>query len=327
MQTPLLTEQDVTAKARAGRRAFHDQYYAMYSSVFGGIVTEPTLMLLPVDDHVVHRGDGVFETVKCMGGNIYNLDAHLRRLHHSAERLKMDFPMGEEPLVALICDTVSAGRHQDCSIRVLLTRGPGGLSANPYECPAPQLYIIVSRLGRPFMEKSPGGARVGISAIPVKHSFFATIKSCNYLQNVLMTREAVDRGFDFMVAFDERGFMTEGATENIGIVTSSGMLAAPCLESILAGTTMDRVLELAKTSLEEGVIAAIERRDIALSDMQAAPEILVFGTTRDVTAVVKLEQHTVGNGRPGPVYRHLAELLRRDILHNTALQTPVCFET
>ena len=62
------------------RQPYQNTYFAMYSSVYGGVVTDPRLMLLPIDDHMVHRGDGVFEAFKAIDGNIYNLNAHLDRL-------------------------------------------------------------------------------------------------------------------------------------------------------------------------------------------------------------------------------------------------------
>ena len=53
--------------------------YAMYSSVTDCIVTDQSVMAVPVDDHMVHRGDGVFESFKCANGSIYNLEDHLAR--------------------------------------------------------------------------------------------------------------------------------------------------------------------------------------------------------------------------------------------------------
>ena len=54
--------------------------HSMYSSATGYITTDPELMVIPIDDHLVHRGDGVFESFKCLNGSIYNLDAHLKRM-------------------------------------------------------------------------------------------------------------------------------------------------------------------------------------------------------------------------------------------------------
>ena len=61
-------------------------FYAMYSSVLGGIVTDPALMVLPLDDHMVHRGHAVFDTATLTHGMLYQLDLHLDRLIKSAGR-------------------------------------------------------------------------------------------------------------------------------------------------------------------------------------------------------------------------------------------------
>lgn len=43
-------------------------YRAMYSSLIGGITLDPILMVIPIDDHMVHRGHGVFDTAMLMNG-------------------------------------------------------------------------------------------------------------------------------------------------------------------------------------------------------------------------------------------------------------------
>jgi len=40
----------------------------MYSSVVDGITTDPAAMVLPLDDHMVHRGHGVFDTALIING-------------------------------------------------------------------------------------------------------------------------------------------------------------------------------------------------------------------------------------------------------------------
>lgn len=308
------------------KRPYHDGYYAMYSSLFGGIVTDPALMLLPLDDHVVHRGDGVFESVKCVQGRIYNLPSHVERLYHSAEALRLSIPETPEMLRARVVDTILAGGRRDCCVRILVTRGPGGLGANPYECPASQVYVMAYRLGESFMKKHPEGARVGVSKVPPKDSFFARVKSCNYLPNVLMAREAVDRNLDFVAAFDEHGFLTECATENIGMVSSDGALLVPGMDRILAGTTLLRILHLAEQLVKDGMLSGIHHANITVEHMHGAREILIFGTTRDVIAVTEFDGQPVADGQPGTVYQRLAALLQRDILENSTMQTNVPFD-
>jgi len=305
------------------RKPYHDDYLAMYSSVYGGVVTDPVLMMVPIDDHMVHRGDGVFETFKCVDGALYNLEGHLERLERSTRDLAFVLPASMDRLREIIAETVRIGGERACAVRLFVSRGPGSFGVNPYDCPAAQLYVVITRLVEPFMTRHPSGARVRTSAIPIKHPFFAGVKNCNYLNNVLMKKEAVDADVDFVVTLDDRGRLGEGATENIGVVTREGILAFPCLEGILMGTTMMRVMALAKTVVAEGLLTGVRFGDVLRQDLEAAREMIIVGTTTDVTCVREFDGRAVGGGRLGPVFRRLSELLLDEIHHNLHMRTPV----
>jgi branched-chain amino acid aminotransferase len=317
-----LTAETYLARLRQTHQAWHDQYYAMYSSLLDAIITDPLLMMIPIDDHVVHRGDGVFETLKCVNGNIYNLQAHLRRLRRSASRLEIILPLDDAGITHRMKAVVRAAARDDCSIRLLVSRGPGSLGVNPYDCPAPCVYMVAARLKPPFMEQHPEGARIMISSIRAKPAFMATTKNCNYLPNVLMKKEAIDHGMDFVVALDENGNLAEGATENILIVNADGFLVTPGMENVLAGTTLMRVLELARPLIDEGMIRGIQERNIPETELHAAREVLIAGTTPNVTSVVAINGIPVTDGTPGRIGRRLDRMLCEDILNNPDLQTP-----
>jgi branched-chain amino acid aminotransferase len=323
LDKPALSPAQYLSALQRCRQRYHDGYYAMYSSLLGGMVTDPVLMQIPVDDHLVHRGDGVFDTCKCVDGSIYNLDAHLARIERSASAIGIVWPDGTAAIRALTVATLRAGGRRECSGRVILARGPGGFGVSPYESPAPALYILAYALSVPFMTTHPQGARARRSAIPCKPSLFAGVKNCNYLPNVLMKREAVDAGVDYVVGFDPDGHLTEGPTENAGIVTQDGELAFPRLENILAGTTMLRAVELAEPLVASGAIRAIRFRDITEADILAAAEMLMVGTTINVVSVCEYEGRPVGKGIPGPVGCSLNEMLTHDIQTNMRLRTPV----
>ncbi|MBM4155474.1 MAG: aminodeoxychorismate lyase [Lentisphaerae bacterium] len=311
------------AVPRLARRPWHDHYYAMYSGALGGIVTDPAGMTVPADDHVVHRGDGVFETIKCVDGHVYGLAPHLARLSASAERIGLRVPCGPADLTAVILATLRAGGRRDALVRVILSRGPGGFGVAPAECPEPGLYVIAYRLTPPFMDAHPDGAKAVTVDVPIKPGFLAVIKTCNYLPNALMKAAAHAAGADFPVAFDERGFLAEGATENLGIVTREKVLQVPRSGRILDGITVQRVFALAPAAVRGGLLAGVGVADIPRAAMDAASEILVFGTTPDVTAVVQFDGRPVGSGRPGPVQAALNRLLTDDIRSNAELRTPV----
>ncbi len=324
MTTPMLDIATWTAEQAARRQPWQAPYLAMYASVWGGIVTDPGLMLVPIDDHMVHRGDAVFDTCKCVRGALYNLGAHLDRLEQSAAALHLSMPCERNALVELIRDTVRAGGKSDASVRVLVSRGPGSFGCSPYDCPAPALYIMVTDLPPSFMDTHPEGATAAVSAVPAKPPFFAGVKNCNYLPNVLMKKEARDRGVDFVISLDDRGFLAEGPTENVGIVAPDGTLVFPTLDNILPGTTMLRVVALVEALAGSAKGPSdVCFRDISVAEAEAAAEMLVVGTTPNVTAVRQFNHRTFERALDGTVYLSLAQALEADILTNAALRTAV----
>ena len=267
--------------------------------------------MLPLDDHMVHRGDGVFEVFKCTGWNIYALDRHLARMKNSMAASFLEPPVNNERLIEIVRDTILAGNNGDCLIRLFVSRGPGSFSADPYETVGSQLYVIVTSQHPPAPEKYEKGVTLVTTSVPVKKDYFATMKNCNYLPNVLMKKEAVDRGADYPVSLDERGFLAEGSTENMGIVSKKGELIIPRFSHILRGTTVSRAMELAREMTGSQIISAGEA-DISREQAYDAAEILIFGTSVDILPVIEYDGRKIGAGRPGPVFRRLRELMVED---------------
>lgn len=308
MSTPILDEKHVFDQLIARNSSSTEEYYAFYSSWFGGIVKNPRLMLIPIDDHMVHRGDGVFEAMKAVSRSVYLLDEHLNRLVLSAEKIFLKMPLSFDEMKALILETLKVANQSDALIRIFISRGPGNFSANPYDTLGSQVYVAITQLSTSSAEKYEQGVHIGRSNIPVKPTWLAQIKSCNYLPNVLMKKEALDRSLDYVIGIDENGYLTESATENIMIVDENGILVHPPLVSILKGTTMIRACELAQ---ENGTIA--KTRPISIEDLLSAQEVFITGTSLDVLPVIAFEGQKIGGGRPGPIAMRLRNLILKDI--------------
>ena len=132
-----------------------------------------------------------------------------------------------------------------------------------------------------------------------------------------MKKQAVDRGVDFVIGVDDHGYLTEGPTENLCIVTEDGALVRPPDEYILIGTTMQRGIALAEQ------ITQVKVHPFTVNDVLKAREALIFGTSTDVTAVVEFEGQQIGSGTPGPVWRQLHELLIKEIAEHPEFRTDV----
>ncbi|HEX9788375.1 MAG TPA: aminotransferase class IV, partial [Candidatus Binatia bacterium] len=142
-KTPVFTSDEAIAVLRQAVHSKAANFYAMYSSVLGGIVTDTALMVLPLDDHMVHRGHAVFDTATLTHGMLYQLDPHLDRLIQSADGARIPLPFSRERLRQIILETAAASRRRDGSVRYWLSAGPGGYGLGPAECVGSSFYVIV----------------------------------------------------------------------------------------------------------------------------------------------------------------------------------------
>ncbi len=289
----------VLALPRPGARSVT----AFYEHRVGAVCRDPKLLLFPADDHIFHRGDGVFESLRLSEGKILQFGAHLRRLKRSAEAIGIALPVSEEDLRDIAVEVSRAGGEREGSLKIFIGRGEGGFGVSPVECQAPSLYCIAcrsARLPESYWQKGLTACR---SAIPAKQEWLAGIKSTNYLPNALMAAEAAARGTDVSLCFDEKGNLAEASVANIGIVDEEGRLLMPRFERALPGTTAMLAMKLASASMPA------EQTDLAESDLRSAREVLMFGTTPECVSIVSYEGAAVNDGKPGPV----SGRLRREI--------------
>jgi 4-amino-4-deoxychorismate lyase len=288
-------------------------YSAFYSSQLGGIVTDPALMVIPFDDHIVHRGHGIFDTAGLIGGKIYDLEAHLDRFLLSAERSKLRLPGSREEIRDIIVRTTAASGRRDGSIRYWLSSGPGSLELSPAAGAEPGFFVMVfaglSYADRWYTE----GLRVMTTTYPIKPSLYAITKSTNYLPNVLMLMEAKEAGYDNGVFIDANGHVGESSNMNVAFVTRDGVLVHPKFDHVLSGCTSLRLLELARMLQSQELLHGVEVGDIAVADALASREMLLLGSSVRVAPVVQWDEHVIGDGRPGPVARALLRLLDEDM--------------
>lgn len=286
-----------------------NNYFAMYSSWWNGIITDPHLMLVAVDDHQVHRGDAVFEAMKVVNNKIYLVDDHLNRWDRSAQAIGLKNPMDRSQMLQILEQTLKASKQSEAILRLFLSRGPGSFSTSPYDTEGAQVYLIVTKYQSLTKAMVENGVSLALSKISPKEPWLARIKSCNYLQNVLMKKEALDLGVDFTLGITNKGLITEGSTENLILLTHDGQLLKPKSENILLGTTMQRAFALSENISE---IKNRSEKNLTLEDLKNAKEVMMVGTTLDVISVTKFEDQPVGEGSPGTVSKKLRELVIQD---------------
>lgn len=296
----------------AAPRPGSEKYLAFYDHRVGHITTDPRLLLVPLDDHLCHRGDGLFESICFRERKIFALDEHLARMRDGAKALSLTPPCSWEDLRERIMDVARASSREHGDLRVFLGRGPGGFGVSPAQCPQAGLYIVALQSSLPTQAFYQQGLTAFASAIPPKQEYLARIKNTNYLPNVFMAAEALRKGMDVAVTFDEHGVMGEAAIANVGIVDKDGRLLCPEFDRILPGTTLLAAMRVAAGRMP-ALCGPIRRADI-----ETAREMLLFTSSTLCVGITHFDGEPVGQGehkgRPGPTALWLKDALLASML-------------
>ncbi|KAJ4842974.1 hypothetical protein Tsubulata_017444 [Turnera subulata] len=312
LDVPILTCSEAIERLRKNRENHKgkQQFLAMYSSVFGGITTDTAAMVIPMDDHMVHRGHGVFDTAAIMDGHIYELDQHLDRIIRSASMSKINLPFDRETIRRILIQTVCVSKCQKGGLRYWLSVGPGDFQLSPSGCHQSALYAIVIQDQSPFDSK---GIKVVTSSVPIKPPQFATVKSVNYLPNVLSKMEAEEKGAFAAIWLDDEGYVAEGPNMNVAFVTKQKDLLMPRFDKILSGCTAKRVLTLAEGLVREGKLNGIRVDNVTVEEGKNADEMMLIGSGILVRPVVQWDEQVIGDGTAGPIAEALLNLITEDM--------------
>lgn len=325
-ETPIFTSDQALAALQKSVHAKAVNFYAMYSSVLGGIVTDPAFMVLPLDDHMAHRGHAVFDTASLVRGMLYQLDPHLDRLIESARGARIPLPFERGRLRKIILETAAASRRRDGSVRYWLSAGPGGYGLGPAECVGSSFYVIVFKQEAYPESYYSSGVKLVTSQVPIKPPLFARIKSTNYLPNVLVVLEAKDRAADNGVFIDARGMVAESSNMNVAFVSQDRVLRHPPFDAILSGITIQRIRKFAHSLVQQGVLKDVLVADIPVQEGRDAAEMMLIGSSIKVAPVVEWDGKKIGAGKPGPVARRLLEMWNEDATSASDQLVPVPYD-
>lgn len=269
----------------------------------GQIVREDEARVSPFDRGLL-LGDGVFETLRAYDGRPHALGAHLDRLRRSCALTRLPMP---EDLPRRVQETLAANGLADASVRITITRGPGGRGASPRGA-GPATVLVTASPIAPQPETYERGLRlvtatrrrVGRDALD------PSIKSIGYLVHVLARAEAEEAGADDALFVDDQDRVVEATQANVFAVRGDDLLTPPLASGCLPGVTRAEVLALAP-----GVGLRPQEQALTLRDLADADEVLLTASLLEVAPVVSLDGARIGDGRPGPRARELHASYRK----------------
>jgi branched-chain amino acid aminotransferase len=276
-----------------------------------GAFVDPAEAKVSVFDHGLLYGDGVFEGIRLYGGNVFRLEEHLERLEYSAKAILLDLPLTRAEWSRAVCETCRVNGLTDAYIRLVVTRGVGDLGLAPWLCAKPSYFIIASKISLYPQEHYDNGLaivtvptrRIGPAALP------PTVKSLNYLNNILGKIEARQFGALEAIMLNDAGYVAECTADNVFIVHKGVILTPSASAGALSGITRGTIFDIAQ---ELG--RPIREAQLTRYDLWCADECFLTGSGAEVIPVVKLDGRTIGDGRPGAVTREVLAAFRRRVL-------------
>ncbi|MHC1769998.1 MAG: branched-chain-amino-acid transaminase [Verrucomicrobiia bacterium] len=263
---------------------------------------------ISVFDHGLLYGDGVFEGIRAYNGRVFRLKEHIDRLFYSAKAILLTIPMTHAQVVEAVLETCRQNEIRDGYIRLVVTRGIGGLGLNPNRCKAPSIIVIADKIQLYPAEFYERG--LDIITVPTVRNLHSAlnpaIKSLNYLNNILAKIEANNAGCEEAIMLNAEGYVAECTGDNLFIVRGQHLITPPLYAGALYGITRGVVMDLAR---EDGM--TVSETNLTRYDVFNADECFLTGTGAEIIPVVKVDGRVIGSGKPGSATRKLEQQYRR----------------
>ncbi len=250
--------------------------------------------------------DGVYEVVRCYNGYRFELERHLDRLQYGLRELRMP-EINRQHLIDVSEELLRVNELQqgEALIYLQVTRGAAKRTHYFPQVNTPQtVFASASRFNHPVGERENGAQ---VILVPETRWARCDIKSIALLPNVLARQQAVENDAAEAL-FVRDGFVMEGSHCNFCAVFDGTVVTPPATNYILSGITRQVVIELCKKMNITG-----HEQPIQLTNLNKADEIMIVGTTVEITPVTKVDEWTVGTGMPGPITKKIQQAFKEVI--------------
>src|SRR5579871_556299 len=188
-------------------------------------------------------GDGVYEVIPAYTGRLFHLPAHLKRLQHSLDGIRLKNPLSDAQWTFLLQELVKKNGGGEQAVYLQVSRGAdvGRDHVFPAKTPA-TVFAMSSPLGGLPEELKTKGAKV-ITLQDIRWQR-CDIKCTALLGNVLLRQTATEAGCHEGILLRD-GHATEGTASGLFIVKDGTVITAPDGPELLPSITRDVVLMLA----------------------------------------------------------------------------------
>ena len=256
-------------------------------------------------------GDGIFESFRSIGDQLYQFPQHYQRLLQSAEALCYPVTVSQQELEEILLELRVRNGLNDAYYRITVTRGKGDVGF--HRGMDNDLTCLV--IGREFQGFDPACYEQGIPLRVAQtrrnapEAINPKIKSISNLNSLLGKLEAKGSGAFEVIMLNNKDHICEGASSNIFWTKDQWVFTPDASTGLLEGVTRSTIMRLCEESMNLRVITG----EFKLQDLKFADEVFISSTSLEVMPVVQVDNFMINQGQVGPIARRLREELHRDM--------------
>ncbi|EED35615.1 D-alanine aminotransferase [Luminiphilus syltensis NOR5-1B] len=253
-------------------------------------------------------GDGIYEVIPCREGRMMAFTRHMSRLQDGLDAINIDNPMTTDDWHTCLEKLRRSAAADDCAIYLQVTRGPASTRNHKYPATSEPTVFAYSYSIPAASDGAPSTA-TGLRVITGRDRRWqrCNIKSVSLLGNVLHLMEGVEAGVEEILLFNDRDELTEAAACNVFITDGDRVITPPLDHQKLPGITRSVLIDLMRRdggwNIEEAIITR--------QQVRRADEVWLTSATKDIAPVIEVDNRSVGDGTPGPLWSKAQTLLYR----------------
>jgi len=231
-------------------------------------------------------GWGVFTTLRIADGVPFAFERHWARITRDAALFHVEIPHDPELVRRGLLDLIEANQAHNCTLRLVIVRNSGGMWAGPSNGRESDVIALTA-------DSRQWGSGVKLAyQVNGRHAAcpFAGTKITSWAMNLTWAETAQRRGFDEVILLNERGEVAECTSANIFAAVGNQVWTPPLSSGCLPGITREVVLgEVHVPGME------ISEKVLMPADLEAADEVFITSTTRDLLPVRQIEDRMAGS--------------------------------
>ena len=260
---------------------------------------------VPVTTHAIHYGTSIFEGIRAYWNSknlyVFRLKEHIKRFRNSGNFYNISLNFSDKQIENAIINLCKKNKiRKSCYIRAFYFVGQYGINLHVTKKTPTHVAIFTFPFDDLFDKN-------GITATISKWRKFSNLSTPvqakmggNYLNSILATQDAKQKGFDEAILLDQSGNVSEAPGENIFLIKNSQLITPTISSSALDGITRKSIIALAQDMGLKVKVRRVDKKELKLAD-----EIFLSGTAAEITPIIKIDKKKIGNGKVGKITKSL----------------------